>query len=113
MAKYSKMEAMRGRRIELRNLLRPETHFRETRDPLPLVQKIGILLVSPLLLCVAVSMVGVSIFLAYQFEGRVARPWGIAVVLVLFVLVFFLGVGLLTLASKKIRRTAAEIPPKH
>lgn len=114
MAKHSKIEEARGRRIELRNLFRYYKMFgHEPPEGLKPIQKVAALIFAFLAVFFFLVMFGAGSILLSGLQDKFGQSVGIAAAAAVIVIAFAFGISLLTLASKKIRKTAAEIPPKH
>jgi uncharacterized membrane protein YbhN (UPF0104 family) len=114
MAKHSKMEAMRGRRIELRNLVRSYRMFgHEPPEGLTPVQKAMAAYDTYLAAIIFLILLGGSALVVLQLADRFGTFWGTVASVLLFVAAFFLAIWLLNFISRRIRTALEEVRSKH
>jgi hypothetical protein len=108
------MEAMRGRRIELRNLFRNPTVFGQgLAYPLKPIQKAMAAFATLMAILIAIVFFGVLVVLAMRLLDRFGNRWGLVAVAALFVTCFFTAIGLLNLVSSRVRHALKETPLKR
>src|SRR4051812_20111745 len=114
MAKHSKIGAIRGRRIELRNLVRGRIAFGlGLAYPLNTIQKIGLGVLVFFFVTMLVAFAGAGYYFALELGVKVGGRLGSVVAVGLFVVCFVLAIGLLNFFSGRIQNTLKQTPPKH
>ena len=112
MAKHSKIEEMRGRSIEPRNLFRYYEMFgHEPPERLRLIQKLAAVVFALLAAFLFLVMFGAGTIFLSELQDRLGKNLGIAADAAIFVIAFAFGVGLLTFASKESVRRQRRFHP--